>query len=333
MPPWGADPKHGNLRNAKHLSDQEIATIAAWVDGGAKEGKPSDMPAPPTYTEGWQIGEPDLIVKLSEPVNIPASGTIPYQTLPTDYVFPEDTWVTATEIRPGNRGVVHHAMTEYGEHGSAVDGPTMYSPGIEPMVYRDGYGKLIPKGTRIYLQMHYNANGTATTDQTSIGFKLAKRPIHTEVRMDMMPNTAIEVPPMVQNHQVITAFRFPVAARLHGFRPHMHVRGSDVSVTLVTPDGKRKVLLSLPRWDDSWQYFYMLSEPATVPEGAFLEVVGNYDNSPANPLNPDPTKTVRWGQQVWEEMLNFYPVWTEINDANRDDREPVLVPIKQLVAK
>ena len=332
MPPWAADPNHGAFRNAKNLSDAEIATIAAWVDGGMKEGHPAELPALPKFTDGWQIGEPDLIVKLAEPSQIPASGTIAYRTLPTDYEFPEDTWVTAAEIRPGNRGVVHHAMTQYGEDGSAVDGPTMYSPGIEPMVYRDGYAKLIPKGTRIWLQMHYNANGTETTDQTMIGFKIAKKPVHTEVRMDMMPNTAIAVPPMVRNHEVLTAFRFPVNARLHGFRPHMHVRGADVSVSLIRPDGSRQVLLSLPKWEDGWQYFYMLDNPVTVPQGAFLEVVANYDNSPANPLNPDPTKPVRWGQQVWEEMLNFYPVWTEINDANRGDSGHVLVPMNELIA-
>ena len=332
MPPWGADPKVGLFRNNKNLSDRDIATIVAWVDGGSKEGNPADLPAPPKFIEGWQIGEPDLIVKLAEPFRVPATGTIPYQTLPTDYVFPEDTWVSAAEIRPGNRGVVHHAMTQYSERGSAVDGPTMYSPGIEPMVYREGYGKLIPKGTRIWLQMHYNANGKEATDQTSIGFKLMKHPVHTEVHMDMQPNTAIAIPPMVRNHEVMTAFQFPVDARLHGFRPHMHVRGSDVSVTLISPDGKRNPLLFLPKWDDGWQYFYMLAEPAAVPKGAFLEVVAHYDNSPANPLNPDPTKAVRWGNQVWEEMLNFYPVWTEVNDANRNDPAPILVPMKQLVS-
>src|SRR5688572_11243828 len=332
MPPWGADPKIGLFRNDKNLSEQEIATIVAWVDGGSREGNPADLPAAPKFTEGWRIGEPDLIVKLAEPFKVPATRTIPYQTLATDYVFPEDTWVSAAEVRPGNRAVVHHAMTQYGERGSVVDGPTMYSPGIEPMVYREGYGKLIPKGTRIYLQMHYNANDKEGTDQTRVGFKVVERPVHTEVHMDMQPNTAIAIPPMVRNHEAITAFRFPVDGRLHGFRPHMHIRGNDVSVTLVYPDGRRLPMLNIPKWDDGWQYFYMLSEPAVVPKGAFLEVVAHYDNSPANPLNPDPTKAVRWGNQVWEEMLNFYPVWTEINDTNRNDVAPILVPMKQLVA-
>jgi hypothetical protein len=178
--------------------------------------------------------------------------------------------------------------------------------------------------------MHYNANGKEGTDQTSIGFKFVKKPVHTEVHMDMQPNTAIVIPPMVRSHEAITAFQFSVDARLHGFRPHMHVRGNDVSVTLVYPNGRRTPLLYLPKWDDGWQYFYMLAEPTNVPKGAFLEVVAHYDNSPANPLNPDPTKAVRWGNQVWEEMLNFYPVWTAINDANRNDVAPILVPVKQM---
>ena len=330
MPPWGVDPHVGDFRNNKSLSERDIQTIAAWVDGGAKEGNAADMPKMPQFDEGWQIGTPDLVVKMTEPYKIPATGTVPYVTLPTDYVFPEDTWVQAVEVKPGNRAVVHHAMTQLGETGSVSDGPHMYSPGIEAMIWRDGYGKLIPKGTRVYLQLHYNVIGKETTDQTSIAFKFAKVPVHTEVHQPMSPNQSLLIPPMVQGHEVVTAFVFPTEARLHAFRPHMHVRGANVSVTLVMPDGKRRPMFNLPKWDDSWQYFYMLQETATVPKGAFLEVVANFDNSPANPLNPDPKSPVAWGQQVWEEMLNFYPVWTAVNDANRNDTAPIQIPPSKL---
>ena len=106
-----------------------------------------------------------------------------------------------------------------------------------------------------------------------------------------------------------------------------------MSVTLVMPDGKRRPLFNLPKWDDSWQYFYMLKEPAAVPKGSFLEVVANFDNSPANPLNPDPKSTVAWGGQVWEEMLNFYAVWTEVNDSNRNDTAPIQIPPSKLYTR
>ncbi len=110
MPPWRAHPDFGDFRNPRVLSEADIATIAAWVDGGAKEGNPADTPAPPQFSDGWQIGTPDLVLTMAEPVKIPASGTIPYQTYPTNYVFPEDTWIQAIEVRPGNRRVVHHAV-------------------------------------------------------------------------------------------------------------------------------------------------------------------------------------------------------------------------------
>src|SRR5262245_15823330 len=110
MPPWGVDPHYGDFRNNKYLSDGDIQKITAWVDGGAKEGDPADLPKAPQFEEGWQIGSPDLVVKMTEPFKIPATGVVPYVTLPTDYVFPEDTWIQAVEVKPGNRAVVHHAM-------------------------------------------------------------------------------------------------------------------------------------------------------------------------------------------------------------------------------
>ena len=327
MPPWNADPHYGEFSNARRLTDAEIATIAAWVDGGASEGNPADLPAAPKFVEGWQIGEPDLVLTMKEPVPIQATGTIPYATYPADYEFPEDTWVQAIEIRPGNRRVVHHAVAEAeipGQPGS--QNVHLYSPGLDAMMWRDGYGKFFPKGTRIGFNMHYNAIGKETTDLTKVGFKFAKKPVHTQVNTTIVVNNTFAIPPMVQNHEIVGAFQFPTEARIHGLRPHMHLRARLGTASLITPDGSRRVLLHVPRWDDAWQNYYVLAKPARVARGSILEYLGDYDNSPANALNPDPKATVPWGQQVWDEMHSVYMTWTAINEQNKDDDAPIQIP-------
>lgn len=334
MPPWNAHPDFGDFRDPRRLTDEEIATLVAWVDGGAKEGNPADAPPLPQFQEGWQIGEPDLVLAMAEPVKIQASGAIPYLTVPTDYVFPEDTWVQAIEVRPGNRRVVHHAVAEAtlpGENGpGGRQNVHLYSPGLEAMVWREGYGKFFPKGTRFSFQMHYNAIGTETTDRSTIGFRFARTPVHTQVNTTIVLNNTLVVPPMVQKHEVIGAFQFPTDARIHGLRPHMHLRAQLGTASLIRPDGNRTVLLHIPKWDDAWQNYYVLSRPERVSKGSVLEYLASYDNSPANPLNPDPTAPVPWGQQVWDEMHSVYMTWTAVNEHNKDDDEPIQIPASRL---
>jgi mono/diheme cytochrome c family protein len=333
MPPWKADPNYGSFQNSKLLSKQDIDTLVAWVDGGAKEGNPADVPPAPQFADGWQIGTPDLVLTMNKPFTIPASGTVPWMTIPSNnYVFPKDTWVQAIEVRPGNRRVVHHATATaiYPPDANIIGGGLhLYSPGLEALIWRDGYGKLMPKGTKISFQMHYNAIGVETTDQTKVGFKFATGPVHTQVYTTIFNNTQIVIPPMVQDHEAITGFQFPSEARIHAFRPHMHLRGRFATDSLIMPDGLRTVLLHLPRWDDAWQSYYMLAKPIRVPKGAIVEHLAGYDNSPANPLNPDPKATVSWGQQVWEEMFETYMVWTPINDKNVNDNEPIQIPVSK----
>jgi hypothetical protein len=331
MPPWLADPHYSSFSNDRRLSDTDIQTIVAWVDGGAREGNPADMPKPPQFADGWQIGVPDLVLTMKEPYRIPATGVIPWVGLASeDYVFPEDVWVQAIEIRPGNRAVVHHAVAQAnliapGQVQAQGQGLHLYSPGLDAMIWREGYGKLIRKGTTISFQMHYNAIGRETTDQTKVGFVFAKKPVHTQVNTTIVSNTSIVIPPMVNNFEAVAAYKFNGDARIHALRPHMHLRARTGTASLISTDGSRRVLLHIPRWDDAWQNYYVLEKPLGVSRGAFLEYVANYDNSPANALNPDPTATVVWGQQVSDEMHSTYMIWTEVNEKNREDHEPIQI--------
>lgn len=339
MPPWKADPHYGEFQNSKILGKQDIDTIVAWADGGAKEGNPADMPAAPQFAEGWQIGTPDLVLTMATPYPVPASGTVAWVTVPSnDYVFKEDVWVQAIEVRPGNRAVVHHAVagavrgpvegepTETTDRNIGAENLHLYSPGLEAITWRDGYGKLLRKGTRITFNMHYNAIGKEQTDQTKVGFRFSRKPVHTQVNTTIIQNNALLIPPMTQAHEAVAAYQFQAESRIHGLRPHMHLRAKTGTASLIMPDGLRRVLLHIPNWDDAWQNYYILSRPARVPKGAIVEYTANYDNSPANPLNPDPKSPVAWGQQVWEEMHSTYMTWTAINEKNANDNEPIQIP-------
>jgi hypothetical protein len=325
MPPWQADPHYSSFSNDRRLSEDDIRTIVAWVDSDAKEGNSSDLPKPPEFSDGWQIGVPDLVLTMKEPFKIPASGVIPWTGLPSnDYVFPEDVYIQAIEVRPGNRQVVHHAVAQ-ANSTAAGESLHLYSPGMDAMIWRDGYGKLIRKGTTISFQMHYNAVGTETTDQTKVGFVFAKKPVHTQVHTTIISNTSIVIPPMVNNFEAVAAYRFNGDARIHALRPHMHLRARTGTASMISTDGVRSTLLHIPRWDDSWQNYYVLSKPLKVSRGAFMEYAANYDNSPGNALNPDPKATVVWGQQVSDEMHSVYMIWTDINEANINDNEPIQI--------
>ena len=325
MPPWLADPHYSSFSNDRRLTDQQIQTIVAWVDGDAKEGNPAEMPTPPQFAEGWQIGVPDLVLTMKEPYTIPATGIIPWVSLPSeDYVFPEDVWVQAIEIRPGNRAVVHHAVAQANSN-TPGESLHLFSPGMDAMIWRDGYGKLIRKGTTVSFQMHYNVIGRETTDQTKVGFIFAKKPVHTQVHTTIISNTSIVIPPMAKNFEAVAAYKFTGDARIHALRPHMHLRARTGTASLISADGVRSILLHIPRWDDSWQNYYVLAKPLKVSRGAFVEYVANYDNSPGNALNPDPKATVVWGQQVTDEMHSVYLIWTDINEQNANDNEPIQI--------
>ena len=329
MPPWLADPHYGSFANDRLLGDKDLKTIVAWIDSGAKEGNPADVPPLPKFTDGWKIGTPDLVLTMNKPFEIQAKGDIAWVNIPSnDYVFPEDVWVQAIEIRPGNRAVVHHAVAGLIPPEGSAGAPEnlhLYAPGMDAMVWRDGYGKLIKKGSKIVFQMHYNAIGKATTDQTKVGIVYARKPVHTHVNTTIISNTSILIPPLAHSHEAIAAFQMPADARIHGLRPHMHLRAKTGTASLIEPDGARHVLLHIPRWDDAWQNYYILSQPLDVKKGSIVEYVANYDNSPANPLNPDPKSPVAWGQQIWEEMHSVYMTWTQITPANADDHEPIQI--------
>jgi len=322
MPPWGADPHIGKFSNDPSLSDAEVATITAWVDGGAPEGNKAEMPKLPVFTEGWSNGKPDLIFEMREPFVIPADGTVPYTyvTIPTG--LKEDIWIRGIEYRTADRRVLHHIISDLvqGDGQPVPNSVTRdrgrrelggiggYVPGRVDSMYEEGVARKIPAGADIVLQMHYTTIGEVVKDKLQIGVYLAKEP-PTKLRQaggGQMPNASFAIPPGNPNYEIMAKQVMQKDTYLNTMYPHMHVRGKDVIYKAIYPDGKEEVLLSVPKYDFNWQMTYKLAEPKLLPKGTTLMVVAHYDNSAANKFNPDPTATVRWGEQTWEEMLIGY---------------------------
>jgi len=314
MPPWHADPAHGKFSNDRSLSQKEIDTIVAWVDQGAKEGNPKELPARPQFAEGWQIGKPDAVLTMLQDFTVPAEGVVDYKyfVIPTN--FTEDKWVQAVEIRPGNRAVVHHVIAFVVSPGDArrrglfsvgegFSGLAGTAPGEMPTVLPDGIGKKITAGSYIVFQMHYTPNGTSQKDRTSIALIFNRKPVEKELMGGMAINRRFAIPPGAENHEVSASYTFKDDARILNLMPHMHLRGKSFEYRLIYPDGKSKVVLSVPRYDFNWQTRYELAEPVLAPKGSRLVCMAHFDNSEKNRWNPDPTKTVRWGPQTWEEMM------------------------------
>lgn len=307
MPPWYADPQHGQFANDRRLSQKEVDTLIAWVDQGAKEGDSRVLPAAPKFTEGWQIGTPDATFSLAG-YTVPATGVVAYQHINVETNFTEDKWIQAAEIRPGERSVVHHVIITVQEPGSNSrrnpDGMLVgTAPGMPPMILPPGHAKLIKAGSKLVFQMHYTPSGKETVDRTTVGLIFAKAPVTKKVITTGAFARNLEIPAGAPNHEIKASYTFKEDARLLSFMPHMHLRGKDFEYRAVFPDGTSKVLLSVPRYNFNWQLSYVLKEPLFMPKGSRIDCVAHFDNSPGNKYNPDPTKVVKWGQQTWEEMM------------------------------
>ncbi len=335
MPPWFADPKHGEFTNDCRLSQKEIDTIAAWVEGGAPEGDPKEMPVNPKFTEGWQISKPDAVLSMTEEFNIPAEGVIPYKYFSVPTNFTEDKYVQFAEIRAGDRAHLHHVIVSVRYPGNGTlpaageikpeslasarqqqsaedsDGRLVgWAPGEAPLILHAGQAKLIKKGSVLIFQVHYTTNGVTGKDRTSVGVVFSKVPVEKRVITAGAVGRNLVIPPGDPNYESTAVFPFKEDSHIDSLHPHMHVRGKDFLYRLVYADGTSKILLSVPRYDFAWQLTYFLKEPVAAPKGSRLEVVAHHDNSAKNKFNPDPTATVHWGDQTWDEMMIGYLDYT-----------------------
>jgi peroxiredoxin/mono/diheme cytochrome c family protein len=326
MPPWKAEPGHGEFMDSRQLSEKEIATLGRWADAGAPAGNPKDAPTPKQWGDGWMLGKPDLVVTMPEPFQVEAWGRDDFRcfVLPTNLT--EDKQVVGVEIRPGNPRVVHHVINFLDTSGKAREldqkdpkpgyssgpggigflptgGLGGWAPGNFPRFLPNGVGMPLPKGSDLVVQLHYHKTGKPETDRTSIGIHFAKEPVEKKLRTIPLTNLGIDVPPGAARHEVKASMRLPFDIHAITVTPHMHLLGKEMKVTATLPDGKVKSLVWIKSWDYRWQDTYRYKEPVPLPKGTQLEMVAYYDNTSSNPLNPNnPPKRVTFGEETTDEM-------------------------------
>ena len=319
MPPWHADPRHGEFLNDRRLSQKEIDTIVAWVDQGTKEGDAKDLPRPPAFPDGWNIGKPDAVFYMPQEFTVPASGVVDYKYFSVPTNFKEDMWVQAAEIRPDKRSVVHHIIV-FVQSGAERRLLVGYAPGEQPAVISKGLARKIPAGSTLVFQVHYTPDGKEVKDRSYVGLAFAKEPPKNEVMTRPIMNMRFVIPPGDGNHKVDSTYTFTEDGYIYSLMPHMHYRGKDFEFRVTFPDGTSKVILSVPKYDFAWQAYYILKEPLRAVKGTRVDCVAHFDNSDKNKYNPDPSKEVRWGDQTWEEMMIGWMSYTL--DKNATTRQP-----------
>jgi hypothetical protein len=305
---------------------------------------------PDTMVAGWQIGTPDVVFEMPEEFQVPPAGTISYKTYNVKTTFKDDLWVVAAEVRPEDRAHVHHAVvtviepggnkpvgavevtplvqetqkdshltpeeleqrlkTERGRSASTEHRLAGYAVGEGPRMMPAGYAKRVPAGSTLSFSMHYTTNGTPGKDRTKIGLVLATQPPTAEMYMGLINNGLFEIPPGDPNTKVESVGLLQQDIHVWAIHPHMHVRGKDMTYTAMLPDGRQETLLRVPTYRFDWQLDYYLAEPKALPKGTRILVTAHYDNSPANKDNPDPTATVHYGDQTWDEMMAGYFTYT-----------------------
>ena len=319
MPPWHAAEGHLPLSNDRRLSADEKRLIETWVADGAPMGDPDSVPEIPKYLSGWQLPrEPDLVVNMAEtPFDVPAEGAVSYKYFRVDPGIKEDRWIQALEVVPGNRSVVHHVLV-FAKPPEGVDGDDYqggvrgflggFVPGMRAMPYPDGMAKFLPADSQLIFQMHYTPNGKPQEDLSKIGFVFADRDtVDYEVKTVSAFQPGIRIPKRAAEHVETTKTKLYEDALLLAFMPHMHVRGRSFRYELKRPgDEQWSTLLDVPAYDFNWQTRYDIAGSFPIPADSYVKCTAVYDNSAGNLNNPNPNKTVTWGEQTWEEMLIGY---------------------------
>lgn len=330
MPPWHADPRYGEFANDRRLPASERAKLLAWIDGGRLPGSASreavalERPASPGGID-WSIGTPDLVFELPEEVTVPAAGDVPYHGYRVETGLGEDIWIQAAETQPGNPAVVHHIIVQAFPGGGAVrerpagDPRTAgdlggYAPGTGPLVMPPGVGRRLPAGAVLDFQMHYTPTGREETDRSRIGLILAAEPPRHESLTALCSTPFLWIPAGERDVRFEAELTFPRATRLLSLRPHMHLRGDTFEFRAEYPDGRSEILLLVTGYDFNWQTTYRFAEPRLLPAGTRLRCTATYDNSGANPLNPDPTRDVSWGRETTDEMMIGFVDYYEVDE-------------------
>ena len=335
MPPWKAAAGFAHYKNDISLNQTEIDQIADWVDHGAPLGNPAEMPPAPRFDESWAYGEPDLIIEMPEEYVVAPEGEDDYRHFVIGHEDLKHRFVEAVDVRPGNRGVVHHVIAYVDKSGKAREldaadpGPGYtrfgdvgfevastiggWAPGNLPVKSPPGTGRWLPKNCDVVLQVHYYRSGVEERDRTKIGIYFSKDPAPVPVRGNLAINTKFVIPANAKRNVVRAERELKEDSYLFSVTPHMHLIGETMKVTAHLPDGNVIPIVKIDDWDFNWQTTYHFRELQHLPKGTKLRLVATFDNSAENPNNPhSPPRDVRWGEKTTDEMcIAFFDLLRE----------------------
>ncbi len=327
MPPWKAHPGAGVFLDAPRLSVLEKEILARWAETGCVEGDPADLPSPPRFPDGWRLGQPDLVLTMSEPLDLPADGEDLYRGFALPFPLDHDVTISGLEFRPGNRRIVHHSRIHLDTTGDARrrdqtdPGPGFmgwirkvsfelpypglggWSPGMTPRPAPEGVGRVIPRGSDVVFQIHYHPSGKVETDRSSVGLYYAKKPVTRTMTGFSLSTAQIDIPPGEKRHLLIQSARIKADVHLYTVVPHAHYLCREFRLAANLPDGTCQPLLWITDWDMDWQDQFRFAKPVRLPKGTIVTLATYFDNSEENPRNPNkPPRRVRYGVGTKDEM-------------------------------
>ncbi|HXI39829.1 MAG TPA: tetratricopeptide repeat protein [Bryobacteraceae bacterium] len=351
MPPWPPEPGYGNFEGVRRLSDAQIEQFARWVEEGAQEGHGADLPPAPHFTEGWELGPPDLVAQIPRPFTLPGGGGDVFRNFVVALDLKETRYVRAIELRPGNKRVVHHAnvLIDHARSWRARDGadgqpgfPGMdlitesgadfepdshflfWKPGSPAQQTPDEMAWRLNPGDDLIVNLHLQPSGKAETVQPVLGLYFAKQaPRRFPILLQLEHDGAIKIPPGARDFSVSDELRLPVDCDVLAIYPHAHYVGKRIEAWAILPGGERRWLVRINDWDINWQAVYTYREPVALPKGTTVHMRIEYDNSAENPRNPNhPPKRVLNGDRSEDEMGH---VWLQVlphggQDGRRDPR-------------
>lgn len=318
MPPWFASHDFGPFTNRRGLTDDERAILSDWTRGGTTPGDLAKAPAPPVAPSNrWLIGKPDLVLESTE-FTLPAAGDVPYKYAILPHAFPDDTWIQNVQITSDNPRALHHcnmAFVQLTESFKEENFITGYVPGGEPMNLDRGTAARVPKGSVLALQIHFVTTGKPEKCKVSVGLQFPRETVQRRLQNIQLSDKRFAIPPGAPAHKVSASHVLDRDVVGVGLFSHMHLRGKDMTFLAHAPDGKTDSLLVIPNYNFSWQLPYRWEQgKKRFSKGTRLECVAHFDNSPFNPYNPDPKKTVRNGPQTHQEMMYGFFFFTDANE-------------------
>jgi tetratricopeptide (TPR) repeat protein/mono/diheme cytochrome c family protein len=333
MPPWLPEPGELQFADDLRLSVEQIARIRAWVDQGAVEGDPGDLPPKPQFTDGWQLGKPDVVVRAQKPFSLAAGGSDTYWNFVFRTPVDRTRWLKAIEIKPGDKRLVHHAnvLVDRGqtarllekEPGAGFGGMELiiesevfdpdshflfWKPGSAPYVEPDNMTLRLEKDTDLVLNTHLQPSGKPETLQPSLGLYFTETPASLHpILLQIENDRMLDISPGENNFLVTDDFTLPVDVDVLAIYPHAHYLGKDLQALAVLPDGTLKSLIHIANWDLNWQAVYRYARPVSLPKGTTISMRFIYDNSRDNIRNPNhPPQHVLAGNRATDEMAHLW---------------------------